>query len=278
MDASLRYRVVTVVLSGVTVFVAVVSILAYAGRTEPYLSTPPLFVGEFSPIVVIVAVALGSYLVVRRLRSRYWQTAGRGAHLTPEDNGLFGATEFAGTVGGRPVSVQLHQESSGSSGGGGRTYTVVSAELSARADDGVIVSPIGDDGPAVHPFEVEDEADVMDDQLAAVGGSETATEAVITGRARDALLAVEDLNQVFVGDESVAFATLERDGTIKGEDLDIRRSITKKYDDDYDYWGEGTGDASTVTHLSRDLVLDPDRLRGQVEAAVTVADTFEKTV
>lgn len=280
MNPSLKYRIVKIVLGGVTLLVAVTTILAYAGRAEPYLSPPPLFAGQLSPIVVIVAVALGSYLIVRRLRSRYWKAAGRGANLTPEDSGLFGATEFAGTVGGRPVSVQVHQETSGSSGAGGgrRNYTVVSAELSERADEGVIISPVDGDGPAVQPFEVEDEADIADDKLAAIGGSETATEAVITGRARDALLAVEDLNQVFVGNESVTFDTLERDGTINGADLDIRWSVVNKYDDDYDHWGKKTGDASTVSHISRNLVLDPDELRKQVEAAVAVAHAFEGAV
>lgn len=272
MDARRKLRVVTVALGGLTVLASVVTVLAYAGEAASFLPTPPQFAGVFSPFVVIVAVALGSYLVVRRLRSRYWMAAGRGADLAPEGGGRFGATEFAGTVHGRPVRV--HVEAVGG-GRDSRAYTVVSAELSEEADDGVIVSPVADGGPDVAPFEVAEQADVADDRLAAVGGSEAATSAVVGGRAREALLAVEDLEQVFVGDESVAFEGLEREGVIGGENLDVRRAIVKKYDPEYDYWGEGTGDASTVTHLSRDAVLDPDELRRQVEAVVAVADAFE---
>lgn len=257
------------------VAVVVVSWYAPAGRAAvPFdVPVPPAPFGEYTPFVLVVGVMAGGWLVVRQLRSRNWKRAGTAADLAPEGGGLFGRTEFTGTVGGRSVRAFAHDRGGDD---GSTRYTVVQADLPEPAEDGAIVGPTGDGGPEVEPFQLEDAADASNDGLAAVGGSQAAAEAVVSGRAREALLDVERPGQVFVGDASVAFEDLERSGIISGRNLDLRRSLEQKYDEGFDHAGEWTRETpSTVTHVTRGLVFDGDELRRQVEAVAAVADAFE---
>lgn len=268
MERRARYRVVR---NGVVVAVLAVagaSILAFAG-TAPLGVTPPAFAGPATPVVLILAAALLGSGSLSRLESRYWQSAGSEAGLEPESGGLFGAARFAGTVDGREVRVHLHQVSEGKG-----LHTVVRALLEGPAEDGAVVDFTG--GRTVRAFEVAEQADVEVEGLAAVGGSLAVAEAVVGGRAGDALRAVGVPGQVFVGDASRAFEGLDEFGGTDAGDAGLRLDVEQHYGGGYNPAGEPLVDDASVAHVCSRRVLDGEELRRQAEAVVAVADAFER--
>ncbi len=243
------------------------SVAVAFGFTEPYLSASQL-PGDPGQIFAggVVAVILGA-VVVQVLKVRSWRAAGREAGLSP-GFGLLRSPDVTGTVGGRPVRAYTHsvrKGGSGESGGRSVTYTNVEAELDGPADVGVVVTPAA--GPSGSPLDVDlDEAQtaVSDDRLAAIG-PEDAAEAVISGRARQALLDLDEPGLVFVGDgaDALVGALPDTGGSMMGSlfETAIRKGVP--------------GDASTVTTTDKGLEMDGDALRRRVEAVAAVADAFE---
>ncbi len=247
-----------------------VTIAAYAGEAEPYLSTPPLVVGEFTPFVVIVGAWVAGGTVVKLLKIRDWRSTGRRATLAPEGGGLFGYPEFTGTVGGRTVRARTveRRTSSGGQGSSTTTYTVVEADLDRASEAGVMIGPAGGARTSKTSTTVgfsAEEADVADGELAAKGSSEAVARAVTAGRARDALLAMDDLDLVYAGD--VAGVMTDEMGDMS--DVPMGGMLADKVYDRI------PGDASRVSTETKKLVLDADRLRRQTEAVAAVADAFE---
>lgn len=244
------------------------SVAVAFGFTEPYLSASQI-PGDPGQIFAggVVAVVLGA-LVVQVLKVRSWRAAGREAGLS-SGFALLRSPDVTGTVGGRPVRAYTHsvrKGGSGESGGRSVTYTNVEAELDGPADVGVVVTPAA--GPSGgSPLDVDlDEAQtaVSDDRLAAIG-PEDAAEAVISGRARQTLLDLDEPGLVFVGDgaDALVDALPDTGGSMMGSlfETAIRKGVP--------------GDASTVTTTDKGLEMDGDALRRRVEAVAAVADAFE---
>jgi hypothetical protein len=268
MNRTTQFSVIRLGVVAAVLAIAVGAILAFAG-TSPLGWTPPAVAGPFTPFVVIFVAAVGGWLSLGRLRSRYWTSAGRQAGLAAESGGLFGSTSFSGTVDGREVRVHLHQVASGKG-----LHTVVRALLDGPADDGAVVDVT--DGRTVRAFEVAEQADVEVDGLAAAGGSRAVAEAVVTDGAGEALRAIGYPGQVFVGDASRAYEDLERLSGSDVGDPDLRLDVEQHYTREDDPTGEPLVDAASVTHVTSRQVLDGDELRRQVEAVVAVADAFER--
>lgn len=245
------------------------AVFLYSGQAAPTV-TPAQLPGEpFHGLVAGVALAAVGVLLVSVRETGAWKAAGRRAGLSPDGGGLFGRPDLAGTVDGRTVRVRTVKRRTGSSNEGGSsktTYTVVEAELDRPAEEGLIVTPAsgGQTVSTSASYRIDaDRADVADEELAAVGGPEDVARAVVSGRAREPLVAVDDL--VYVGD--AAGALKDATGDVSGSRIGS--------------WIQGEaadrvpGDPSVVSVETKGLVLSGDRLREQAEAVVATADAFE---
>lgn len=255
--------------------VAAATILVFSGNARPYVAPPQLPGRPFSVFGVGIAAALAGLAVISLHRRRSWKRAGRRIGLTPERGGLLGAPELTGSIDGRPVrarTISRQTSSGGESGSSSTTFTVAEADLSGPAEEGLFVAPAGGGGGLGGAARVDldhAEPSARNDDFVAVGGSEAAGRAVISGAARDALLALDDPSLVAVGNTDAAVADLvdasEADSSLgsfvagKMEGL-IADSIS--------------GDASTVTMETKHLVHDGDRLERRLQAVAAVADAF----
>lgn len=241
-----------------------VTIVAYTGNAEPYVSTPPLVVGEFTPIVVIAGAWIAGRTVVKLLKIRDWRATGRRANLGPAGGGLF--PDLTGTVGGRTVRARTVKRRSTSEGSSKTIYTIVEADLDGPSEEGVLIGPADGVRTAWRSVRYSpEEADVADEKLAAKATSESVARAVTTGRSCEALLAMDDLDVVYAGNVA---------GVVTAGMGDMSEDPTgEKFVDQVA--NRFPGDASQVSIESRKLVLDADRLRRQTEAAAAVADALE---
>lgn len=245
------------------------AIALYSGQAAPAVTPEQLPGRPFHGLVAGIAVALLGALFVTTRETAAWKAAGRRANLAPDGGGLFGKPDLEGSVHGRPVRVRTTKRKTGSSDEGGTsktTYTIVEAALNRPAEEGLVVSPAsgGRTVSTSASYRIEPEhADVKDDELAAVGGPEDVARAVISGRAREPVAAVDDL--VYVGDAAEAL----KNATGDVSDSRIASWIQSKAAD------RVPGDADAVSVETKGLVLDGDRLREQAEAVAAVAEAFE---
>ncbi len=268
----LVYKIVLVV----WLFASVGVILAaYDSSFGPDLPQPPQFAGRGTVFVVIAAAWVGGLVVLKVVRNRDFHSTGRQAGLEPTGSGLLGLPDMTGTVRGRTVRVRTVKRklssTGGSQGSSKEFYTVVEADLDRPAEAGVIVTPASGARTSSTRTTVEvtpEEADVVDQDLAAVGTSEAVTRAVLSGRSREALLALDDLDLVYVGNAAAALGEEPADtsdsmlGSMVGKGNAVIDRIP--------------GDADRVSVETYGLVLDADRLRRQAEAVAAVAEAFEE--
>lgn len=217
----------------------------------------------------VAAAALGSVLVAVR-ETGAWTAAGRRAGLAPAGGGgLYRKPDLVGTVGGRTVrarAVDMHTGGGGNPSSG-RTYTLVEAELDGAADDGLVVTPADGGRTSRMPtrFEIDPgDATVGDDRLAAVG-PEAVARTVLSGRAREALLALDEPTLVFAGDAAGTMRTTLPDAPNSLADALLGRAAASRV----------PGDPATVSIEKRGLVLDGDALARRAGAVAAVADAFE---
>lgn len=242
-----------------------VTIAAFTGNAEPYVSTPPLVVGEFTPILVIAGAWIAGRTVVKLLKIRDWRATGRRPNLGPAGGGLL--PDLTGTVGGRTVRARTVKRRASTDQESSKTiYTIVEADLDGPSEGGVVIGPA--DGVETAWGSVwysPEEADVADEKLAAKATSESVARAVTTGRSREALLAMDDLDVVYAGNvRGVVTAGMgDMSENPKGEQF--ADQVADRF----------PGDASQVSIESRKLVLDADRLRRQTEAVAAVADALQ---
>lgn len=251
-------------------------VVLYSGQAEPFLS--PSQLPAASPLVVFAGAAAVGLLgvgVVTVQETRSFRAAGRRAGLTQDGRGgLLGKPAFSGSVGGRTVRARTVKRKSGSSSRGSTntaTFTVVEADLDRPAEAGLLVCPA--DGGRMRgrlaSIDIDPaHADVADDRLAAVGGTEAVARAVVSGRARSALLELDGFDIVFVGNASDALEEALPDVSDSRLASWFEAAVTDRV--------PVPGDASTVAIETEGLVLDGDRLRRQVEAVAAVADAFEE--
>lgn len=271
------------------------TITVYSGQAEPFVSPSQLPRGpEFMFGGAAIALVAGWFLIwtlERSSESGEWQAAGRRANLTPEGRGLSARPDLTDTVDGRTVRARTVTRKRRTSGDQGSSqmqrFTVVEADLNRPAEEGLLVAPGGSGkltaGSASIEIDPEHAADadnqvavVEDDQLTAVGDSEAAGQAVVSGRSGDSLRAMDGVNLLYVGDASGVVSDYMPDTDSLGSGLGsmVQRKMAEK--------AEGAfaervpGDPSTVSAESVGLVLDGDDLRQQAEAVAAVADAFEE--
>lgn len=254
---------------GGVVFAATVAV--FSGNAEPLLSPSAVPLDGPASLALFTGVPLvvGAVVIVS-LRKRAWRRAGQRAGLSPTGLSLLGTPALVGTKDGRTVTartVSRNTGSSGESGSGHTTYTVVEAELDGPASDRIIVG-ITDEGEF---GEVTTQVETT-----SVGGYSVITdvperaEQVLTGRTRTALEAPRQMEAVFVGDAAglLLDSLPEAEGMIAGALTGAMESQMRE---------KFPGDDTMVTTQTKGLLLDASELERQAAAVVAVANEFEAT-
>lgn len=254
------------------ILVAGTGIAIWSGQVNTIVSPSQL---PQNPFVlfggVVILIGIG-WLAITSREKKSWLAAGRAANLSPDGAApILGTPALAGDVYQRPVRARTvkRQKGSGSRDGSSRqTFTVVEAELAQPADDGLIVTSASGSRTRGSRTSIEidpEHADLTDDQLAVIGRADDVAQAVISGRSRDALLAMDEVDIVYVGDATQVVS-------------DMTPNLSESR---IGSWFEGKisdripGDASTVSVEAMGVVHDGDRLRRPAEAVAAVADAFE---
>lgn len=251
-------------------------IAAYTGTLEPLVSPSQVPGGEaflFGGIVVVVLVGVVVNVVIV---NRSWKAMGEQANLTPESGGLpIGKPDLTGTVNGRAVRARTLTRGEGSSATEGTnssvTYTIVEADLAEPVEDGLVIGL--QDGESDERLDVGNGSvmtTAIDDTFHVVGGgSEDRAKAVLSQRSRNALLDVEELGSLTVGNpiDSVLDAVPDTPGSFIGDAVagKMESAIRERF----------PGDARTVAHESKGVLLDPDELEQQAAAVAALAESFE---
>lgn len=246
--------------------VAGAAIAIWSGNAEPYVSPSQVPGGAPHMFGSVVGGWLLGALVVGGLKTRGWKAAGRAAGLRPQGGGLFGKPDLVGTVHGQRVRARTRKKRTsggGESGSSTTTFTVVEAELSEFADEGLILgygssNVTGMDHPA--PSVV-----TVDGEFHAVGASEELLRELLTPRVRDALREMGDVEGLLVGDA----AGMLSDAFAEMTESRLFSSFADKALD------EMPGDASWVSIERKGLVLSGGELSRRIELVATVADAFE---
>lgn len=259
------------------------------GFTEPYVSSPSSTVTTVG-FGLAAAGLVGGLLALRFVEAWHWEAVGREVGLTPastglprpelarDDDALIGKALLSGTVRGRAVRARVYtrsQDDGHDQGGRSATFTVVEADLEQRADEGVIVHSA--DGGLTDI--AEGAPDAHDDWFAAFADDEAHAQALISGDAREALIAMEDFNHLFVGDARAVLHDAMPDVGDAVPDIG-GFSVGSMVQSGLESMVGGLaidGDAQTVTHRMEDALLDAGEMERQVEAVVTAAETFEQS-
>jgi hypothetical protein len=270
-----RDRTFTLVTAAVYVTVAVVvvgAILLFAGPdAPPDVQPPPALDSTVVLGALLVAPPVLGWALLRGLRSRYWTATvgGVDAALSTDGGGPLALEDYAGTVDGRTVTVRGGVEPHGSESSSG--LTVIEAPLAGNAEEGVILEPTHDD---YHDFELPEHADVRDEDLLAVGTSADLTEALTSGRAREAVVAAGGTEQYYAGDAAAAFYTYKPDEAGPVSYNDLRRVVLWAHDDETGK-GDAVGGTDSVSTVLTSMPTDEAVLQAHIEAVVAVADAFE---
>lgn len=276
-------RLVSVGTKLVALLLAVVPPFVYVGAGEPYIAPPPMLFGAADPLIFIsIAFLLLVFVQPSKfLRVRYWRDTAREAGLTPVADRP-DTVEFTGTVRGREVRAKIGTNSvfgSGANGffkseGADTRYTLVEVALAEPATAGVVIGP-EEQRFRVTPYDVARFAEVSVDGLVAIGSREGLADAVLTSDVREAVLAVADPNQFYVGNARAAGENLsDADRTPRGTMPKLTNEVDAAHDDETGrgHWLGGTG---WVTHITSGTVLDAAELQAQIDAVVAVAEAFE---
>lgn len=259
------YRLVKYTLWPVTLAVLVVTPLAYAGTTQPYIGVPPMFAGGYSPLVVMTAAVATTALVVTLSRNVAWVRAGRKAGFSPAWIGLLSRKrpELSGTVDGREVRIVPREHA-----------TAFKAVLERTPSDGAVLGPVSDDDTSLTPFDVPADADLRRDGIGVVGGSEALAESLLSGQVLSALDAHGDRHQMYAGDLTAVYEMPDSESG-GGKEFDIRWDLFRAHQDGYDGRETWVGDSGTVSHIVPKTVTDPERFTDEATLVTAVADAFE---
>lgn len=283
MEKYETYKYVTWVLMGVAAVAAGGYLIAMGKRVQPFI------------MGAIIAVGVGGLVANRLVANWHWEAVGREVGLTPaedglprstlthEDDSLIGKSILSGRIAGRAVRARVYtrtrededEDNDIDSTNDSTTHTVIEADLNLSPDRGAIVTRAHGDLTDV----VEDAPAVHGDRFAVLADEEAHAEALTSGDAREALLAVEGFTRLFVGD---AETTLKEATPNIGEKVpDVAGfsvgSMVQSGLESMMGWAV-LGDARTVTHRTEGVILDPDELERQVEAVVRVAEAYEETL
>jgi hypothetical protein len=247
--------------------------------------------GQRVPAGAAVFVAgMVAFVVFGRLRTRRWFAIGRAAGLTPTDGSSasgfdlrvgFGRSIFGGPhpnmvgeVNGRPVTVGTYtvKKSSGGEGGSSsKTYTIVDAELSAPTDVAAVLG-VGEDASDLDTGEMLPgglDAVSVDDRFVAVGNlDESQARRLLGGRAKNALLDIEDPSGLIVGDPTDAITSALPDDMGMAASFVVGKLREKLQE-------HPAFDDTTVSRNNLGVLLDAGEMERQMAAVAAVADAVE---
>lgn len=264
-----------IVVWGVVVFA--VMILTISGNAQPFLSPDALpidgplqFVG-----VAAVLVVLGA-LVILRLETNAWKTAGKQAGLSPRGGGLRSKPGLIGTIDGREVRahiVKREPSDGGKESGSSKTaFTVVETTLAEPTDRGLIVSSANGAnlGPKSVPADLSGQVRTVGD-VAVVGESDTFARDVITPKAETELAKLESDANVNAGEagDVIIEAIKASDSNLAGSMIGLMESKIKE---------RMSAGPETVGTERKGVILDGDNLKARAQAVVAVADGFENAI
>lgn len=251
------------------------------------------------PVAAVLAFALAyvGFKTSKLVESWQWEDVGQEVGLTPVEDGhprelsndtsWFGKAPLSGRVRGRPVRARVHtdavpgDQTVDTDTSSSVTFTVVETDLDRAADGGVIVNPVS----GGFTDSAEEGPDAQNNELAAISDEKTHAEALIMGRAREALLQVDEIGHLFVGDAEAVFQEAIPDlddldtgmmpqSKSKADKRAHLRTASTHASGDIDH----VGDEKTVTHRIKGTVLDPEKLERQMEAVVTAAEVYEEAL
>lgn len=273
MSLVTKYRIYRLALFGwgTSVFAALVLVLS--GNAEPYVSPSDVpITGPLEMFGVAAGLFVAGGLVIGQLEKGSWKRAGKRANLPPAGWELVGKPALEGTVNGRTVRARTVKRRTGSSGEGGSnktTYTVVEAELSTTAAEGLVLTP--GDGTVLSDGSVNVDVGPELTTIGAFGvvGSDALAREVLTTRVRDALQAPETMEAVYAGEATALLleAIPDAEGTISGL---VTGTMASAIED------RVPGDAGTVRTERKGVVLNASELDAQATAVAAVAESFER--
>lgn len=249
-----------------------ITVAVFSGQAAPLLTPDMLPIGGPPALFVLGGgLLVAGVLVIGQLKRRAWRRVGRNAGLTPAGGGLFSNPDLDGAVDGRTVrarTITRQQNSGGEGGSSSVTYTIVEADLSEPATEGLIVNRGGDGDFAGAQQLSGDIESYTIDGFHAVGTSRDLAEAVLTSRVQTALREPSLVGSVKAGNAADVLldALPDSDGMLMGKLSDGIESTIR---------AEFGGDAGTVRIESKGLLLDSAELDRQLSAVVAVAGAFE---
>ncbi len=289
-----RYRLYSL-LQMIWLFVAAGAFFVVdAGIADPYVPSSLLPSSRGTTAIAAVGLAFAGIVGFGRLRLRAWRSIGRQAGLSTDGSTigplgllssrsiegslfeLFPEPDLTGAVDGRDVRVHTHTVSKGGggdTGGTSQSYTLVEAKLDQSVEGGLMLGR-GDAGSSeeltdVVPGRLETMA--VGDGVVAVGAdSEADARNLISGAAREALLAVDESESVVVGDPTDALVSAIPDemeavvGLIPGGGLESKLRDHPPFDPE------------TVAINAKGQTLDPATLERKIRAVTAVADSVER--
>lgn len=255
-------------------------IAAYTGNAEPFVAAGDLPGGESAnklPYMVGIAVGLSvaGLALGTLLKGDQWAAMAEETELTPDDSGgLLGEPDLVGTVRGRPVRARTvsRKVQSADRGNNRKTFTVVETQLDEPTAEAMMLSrrPAGTDPEKVELSGGRAGNEAVDDRFAVVGGvGEEVAERVLTGRARNKLIELDDVGTLTVGDPT---------GEIMDRMPDMSDSMVGSF---FEGQIEGKlaerspGSRGTVAIQTPGTLRDSDELSRQVDTVVSVADADE---
>lgn len=247
-------------------------VLVLSGTAEPYVSASAVPInGPLEMFGVTAGLFVAGGIVISQLEKGSWKRAGKQAKLTPGGWGVFGKPPLEGTIDGRPVRARTVKRRTGSSGEGGSsksTFTVVEAELSATASDGLILSP--GDAAVLSGESVNVDLGPETTTIGEIGvvGSQPLARDVLTTRVSDALQQPETTEAVYAGNATdlLLDAIPDADGLISGAITGTMASGIEK---------RLPSDAGTVRTEQKGVILNATELEAQATAVAAVAESFE---
>lgn len=231
----------------------------------------PITAGAMIVGLVVVAVIASS-----TISKRTWKAAGRKANLSPEPNGRIGKPDLSGEIEGRPVrarTIKRKKKGSSSKNSSKVTYTVVEADHAEPTTDGVMIGrkSAGEAAESTDFGSLSVGAEAVGDRFVVVGGGdETLADAVLSNRARNALLSIDDLSYVSVGDptDTIMKNMPDMSGSFLGSAVEGKmESMLKR---------KTAGDVSSAAIVTKSVLYDAEELRQQAVAVAAVADAHEE--
>jgi hypothetical protein len=269
-------------IAGAFVGVVPAALLSFGYDSAPIPESPVI------PLVMIglfFAGPLLGFLGGAHYDTRRWLSAGEVVGLTPADgsdgSNLVGFPPLTGLVDGRQVRVEHRTRTTSTSSGltsdnAEESYIYIETPLDPPAHEGVTVSQADskvefDDTRTLKAIKRSENAGFVHDQeLVAIGADDMYAQAVVTGRARQAIRQADGIEKIKIGDLSDTFEAI---GQEVMDQADRSEPFGLSLPNIYEGWGEA--DPATAIATVDHLFHDGAKLERQVTAVVAAANAYE---